>query len=268
MMNFNAKAKTVPVGVVTVDAVMEWEPCEEYTREVVSNLFGGRETLTALEILDRPIPAQDRLWAVLRQDFIPDRELRMLACDFAEAVLPIWEKKYPTDDRPRKAIEAGRAFTKGEIDSTTLRAAWAAFRDARSVAMSASNAAAYAASNAAGEAAAGEAAKASRAAGEAVGEAAKAAGEAAGAASRAASRASWAASRAAWDAQIDMVRETLAIELIKHLMDCPHCVGQGESAFLCGMCESTGKVTQEQHAEYMDDLDEMERQQLELEGRE
>ena len=36
------------------------------------------------------------------------RTLRHLACDFAEHVLPIFEAKYPNDDRPRRAIEDWR----------------------------------------------------------------------------------------------------------------------------------------------------------------
>jgi len=41
---------------------------------------------------------------------ITDRDVLIeLACRFAEHVLPIFEKEFPDDDRPRKAIEAARA---------------------------------------------------------------------------------------------------------------------------------------------------------------
>ena len=43
------------------------------------------------------------------------RSLALWAADCAEHVLPHFEKKYPGDDRPRKAIEAARAWTRGEI---------------------------------------------------------------------------------------------------------------------------------------------------------
>lgn len=54
------------------------------------------------------------------------RSLRLFAADCAEHVLHIFEKERPTDNRPRKAIEAARAFARGEIDA----AAGAAARDA------------------------------------------------------------------------------------------------------------------------------------------
>ena len=38
---------------------------------------------------------------------------RLFAADCAEAVLPIFERDYPNDDRPRKAIEAARLFARG-----------------------------------------------------------------------------------------------------------------------------------------------------------
>lgn len=73
------------------------------------------------------------------------------AADCAEHVLPYFEEKYPKDNRPRKAIEAGRAWVRGEIAMSEARtaalAAHAATRDTN-------QAAACAAARAAGHAAA------------------------------------------------------------------------------------------------------------------
>ena len=56
------------------------------------------------------------------------------ATDCAERVLAYFEGKYPEDNRPRKAIEAGRAWVCGEFKMTEARkaafAAHAAARDA------------------------------------------------------------------------------------------------------------------------------------------
>ena len=49
---------------VTVDAVMRMRPC--YTRAHIVQLFAGRESLTPDDIVGLPIPAQDRLWVLLR----------------------------------------------------------------------------------------------------------------------------------------------------------------------------------------------------------
>lgn len=43
------------------------------------------------------------------------RALALWAADCAERVLPLFEGKCPEDDRPRGAIEAGRAWARGEI---------------------------------------------------------------------------------------------------------------------------------------------------------
>lgn len=55
--------------------------------------------------------------------------------DCAERALPYFEKKYSEDNRPRKAIEAGRAWVLGELEMTQTRkaafAAHAAARDAK-----------------------------------------------------------------------------------------------------------------------------------------
>jgi hypothetical protein len=45
------------------------------------------------------------------------------AADCAERVLRCFEEPYPKDDRPRKAIDAGRAWVRGEIGLSEARAA-------------------------------------------------------------------------------------------------------------------------------------------------
>lgn len=49
------------------------------------------------------------------------RTLAIWAADCAEHVLPYFEEKYPKDNRPRKAIEAGRAWVCGEISVSGAR---------------------------------------------------------------------------------------------------------------------------------------------------
>ena len=52
------------------------------------------------------------------------------ATDCAEHVLPYFEEGYPKDDRPRNAVEAGRAWARGEIPTGEARAAALAAHDA------------------------------------------------------------------------------------------------------------------------------------------
>ena len=83
------------------------------------------------------------------------RSLVLWAADCAEHVLPYFEEKYPEDNRPRKALEAGRAWAYGELAMSKARdAAFAAHAAARDADHAAARAAAGAAARAAGHAAA------------------------------------------------------------------------------------------------------------------
>ena len=53
----------------------------------------------------------------------------LLAAEFAARVLPVFEKEFPADDRPRKAIQAARDFANGKISLTELRDAAQAAAD-------------------------------------------------------------------------------------------------------------------------------------------
>lgn len=48
---------------------------------------------------------------------------RLFACDCAEHVLPIWEKRWPNDNRPAQAIAIARQFADGTANSKKLAAA-------------------------------------------------------------------------------------------------------------------------------------------------
>jgi hypothetical protein len=104
---------------VTLDQLPRWIGPTLYEIEVRG------EVLTAE---DKSVAEQARL--IKRVDTWNEKNLRLFAADCAEHVLGIYEKQYPNDERPRKAIQAARDFANGLID-----AAYAA---------NAANAAAYA----------------------------------------------------------------------------------------------------------------------------
>jgi len=77
------------------------------------------------------------------------RKLAFWAAGCAERVLPHFEKKYPKDNRPRKAIEAARAWVRGELSVGKARsAAFASHAAARDAEEGAARAAARAAGHA------------------------------------------------------------------------------------------------------------------------
>jgi hypothetical protein len=78
-----------------------------------------------------------RFVAIHRGGELDDPTHRLLAAwaaDCAEHVLPLFSARYPDDDRPRRAVETARAWSRGEVTVTDARqaafAAHAAARDA------------------------------------------------------------------------------------------------------------------------------------------
>jgi len=185
---------------VTMEQVMAWKPC--YSNEEIEKLFAGRESLSWEDVVALDIPTEDKLWALLHEEFIPARDLHLLACDFAEKVLCLAD-----DPRCEDSIRAKRLWVDGKATDEDLAAARAAaWAAARAAAGAAAGAAARAAARAAAGAAAGAAARAAAwaaaraAARDAAWDAARAAARAAaGAAARAAAR----------DAQLAMTVEVL-----------------------------------------------------------
>ena len=66
------------------------------------------------------------IWLLVNKGKTADKILRLIAADCAERVLPIFEKQYPGDDRPRKAILAARDYANGKIGAASMAAAGAA----------------------------------------------------------------------------------------------------------------------------------------------
>src|SRR2546421_3607510 len=80
-----------------------------------------RPHLSAEEIIALDLPAKNRVEALLRHEFLTEKQLRTLACDFAEHVLHVFEELVPDDLHPRACVEAGRMYADGVIGVNTLR---------------------------------------------------------------------------------------------------------------------------------------------------
>jgi len=104
---------------VTVEQVMAWSPCYSYSQEKMAALFAGRDVLSAQDIAALNISCEDRVWALLHSEFLSDKQMHEIACDFAEHVVHLCGE----DARPRAAIEAKRAWLRGEITDETLASA-------------------------------------------------------------------------------------------------------------------------------------------------
>ena len=195
---------------VSINQVMGWRPCPDYPQKRITELFAGKEFMSWEDVFALNISTEDKLWALLREDFIPTRDLHLLACDFAESVLHL-----TGDPRCAEGIRVKRLWVDGKATDEELSAARDAARDAAWDAALAARAAARDAAWYAAWAAARDAAWDARAAAWA---AARAAALAAMAAARDAARdAAWdawdaardAARDAAWEAHLEMAVEVL-----------------------------------------------------------
>ena len=159
------------VFTTTLTSIRAKNPCESGWKKLLASLGKKKaddKPLNLLTILESNGP-QDMLWSLQCVDHPElDKIARLMAVDFAEEVLPIFEKKYPKDDRPRNAIKAARDFANGKItDKERAAAGDAAWAVARAAAGAAARATARAAARdvawAVAWAAAGAAARAAQA---------------------------------------------------------------------------------------------------------
>ena len=115
----------------TLNKLKDAGACTERYKVLLSALDkteSDDEALSILKIIETN-GIHDAVWALQTVDG-KDKEIRLFAADCAELVLPIYEKQYPDDDRPRKAIGAARNYANGIINAAARAAAWAAARDA------------------------------------------------------------------------------------------------------------------------------------------
>lgn len=128
-----------------------------YSVEYLNSLsFMNSEPITLKSILESEIPLKDKYWFVCKK-LATKEQNKEIAISVAEIVLPIYEKHYPKDKRPREAIEAAKQYIAGHITLDELRTKRAAAAD---VAYAATADAAYAAAYAATAATAADAADA------------------------------------------------------------------------------------------------------------
>ena len=178
----------------TLNRLCEHNPCTTGYATLLASLGGPCDPdgpINLLHILDSN-GVDDCLWALRATIQDSEQVARLMASDFAELALPIFERARPTDARPRNTIAVARRYARGEATEEELSAA----RDAAGAAGAAGDAGAAAARAAARTAARAAARSATWAAIVAAARAAGDAGDTAWAA-RAAART---AARAAGDA--------------------------------------------------------------------
>ena len=131
---------------VTFSEFLKFEPCwqddergRRRLRYYARKLGGSADALEILAL--RRIPAEDRLWAVLWEEFIPAPILHEIACRYAEDALSRIDNP---DPRSINAIAVKRRWIAGEATDEELAAArtaaWAAQAAAQDAARTAARA--------------------------------------------------------------------------------------------------------------------------------
>ena len=115
----------------TLNKIKYYSPCEDGWKKLLKHLNKTQSDDEVLELrtILESNGLDDTIWA-LRAVEGKDKEIRLFAADCAEIVLPIYEKYYPNDNRPRLAIQATRDYANGLIALEELDAAWDAARAA------------------------------------------------------------------------------------------------------------------------------------------
>jgi len=137
---------------ITKEYLKSLNPCEDRYRHYLDHYKDWSGTLEQFLDLEG-LTHEDKKWVFVRS--IDKDNLRFVAADLAERVLYIYENKYPSDDRPRKAIKAARsgsadaAYAAARAAADAADAAYAAARAAAADAYAAADAAARAAAYAA-----------------------------------------------------------------------------------------------------------------------
>ena len=122
--------------------ILEWLEAQLFEVEIKGRCVHG---------YDKTVTRQMRF--IRKVDTWNDKTARLFACYCARDTLPIFEKKYPNDNRPRVAIETAERYANGEATIEELNAAWdAASAAAWAAASAAASDAAWAAARAAASA--------------------------------------------------------------------------------------------------------------------
>ncbi len=128
----------------TLNAIQARRPCKKVWEKLLNHLGKTKadEEPLSFKTIFESNGFSDALWCLSSLGEQQRSRIQLMAADFAERVLPIYEKHYPEDMRPRQAIKAARDYANGLISNKELGAAKAAAYAAYACAARAAKAAA------------------------------------------------------------------------------------------------------------------------------
>ena len=108
----------------TLSKIRACYPCTQSWQTLLKSLGPGFDSKAEINLLTilKSNGVLDMLWCLRATDQNSRLISAQLAIEFAEEVLPIFEEKYPVDQRPKKAIQAARDYLDRKISRETLKA--------------------------------------------------------------------------------------------------------------------------------------------------
>jgi hypothetical protein len=92
--------------IINKEVISKLDPCKDRFKNFIK--FYGNKDFSIKQFMGlKNITHKDKLWVAFR--LLPKDKIALVAADIAELVLNIYERQYPNDLRPRKAIEAARS---------------------------------------------------------------------------------------------------------------------------------------------------------------
>ena len=70
------------LGQVTIPDVQSFEPCDSDSARRIEELFAGRETINAFDILAMDMPFEHKMWLIMRPELIDQDTLNLIGDDF------------------------------------------------------------------------------------------------------------------------------------------------------------------------------------------
>ena len=120
---------------INLEYLKSLKPCEDSLNNAIKYYSKFEGDILDVLYLDN-ISSEDKIW--IASKVLPDNILHRFSIECAYSTLNNFEKEFPNDSRPRKAIEAKQAWLNNEISDEELREArLAASRSAISASRSA-----------------------------------------------------------------------------------------------------------------------------------
>lgn len=134
ILNKPIDSKSIVQLTTSIDLAERSGACKPGLKKAISFLgsdWPKDEPIVLSEFIEKyPSIWQDIMWLFDHLESFPIEErasvvcqARLFACDYVEMILPIWEVRYPEDNRPRLAIDAARNFVLGKISQEELNLA-------------------------------------------------------------------------------------------------------------------------------------------------